>query len=154
VSLTGTLTRSGLDLPPDWARADGDVVTPTPAPNREAPDVRYSLDAQRLPVWLAASGDSQAATLCRTWWPLLSRADRTDAAALDVGGVRLDDRRHPLGIVATSAAAAAAGRAGDRDALLARAEALDAAQPSYYGSAWVAIGRALLTTDLLRGAAP
>jgi endoglucanase len=149
VHLIDTLTRSGLDLPPDWARADGSVVSATPAPNRQAPDVRYSLDAQRLPVWLATSGDPVAGTLASAWWPVLSRADRREAMALDSGGVPLDQRHHPLALVAAAATARAANRPADRDKLLQRAVELDAAQPTYYGAAWVALGLALLTTDAL-----
>jgi len=39
-----------------------------------------------------------------------------------------------------------------REQLLRRAEAMGAANPTYYGTAWVALGRALLTTDLLSSA--
>jgi endoglucanase len=35
--------------------------------------------------------------------------------------------------------------------LLDRAQALNAGQPTYYGSAWVALGRVLLQTGLLGG---
>jgi endoglucanase len=48
--------------------------------------------------------------------------------------------------------AAAARAAGDRKAsagLLAEAEALDRRAPTYYGAAWVALGRILLTSRVL-----
>jgi len=48
-------------------------------------------------------------------------------------------------------AAGAAGRSRERDRLIDEAARLDAAHPTYYGAAWVALGRALLTTDLLGG---
>jgi Glycosyl hydrolases family 8 len=47
--------------------------------------------------------------------------------------------------------AGAAGRPRVRDRLIDEAARLDAAHPTYYGAAWVALGRALLTTDLLGG---
>jgi len=47
--------------------------------------------------------------------------------------------------VAAAAAAHAAGDQAARDRLLAAAQALDAEQPTYYGSAWVALGGRLLT---------
>jgi endoglucanase len=57
----------------------------------------------------------------------------------------------PLSLVAGAAAAGAAGRPRERDRLIDDAARLDAAHPTYYGAAWVALGRALLTTDLLGG---
>ena len=47
-------------------------------------------------------------------------------------------------LVAAAGAADAAGQAGARDALLAAAEALDKRSPTYYGAAWVALGRIML----------
>ena len=58
-----------------------------------------------------------------------------------------------LAYVAAAASAGAVGLSGDRDRLLARAAGVDAAHPTYYGSAWLALGRALLTTRLLGGCA-
>jgi endoglucanase len=61
----------------------------------------------------------------------------------------LEGASHPLPLVATAAAGFAAGAdvAGTR--LLEAAERLDEQTPTYYGAAWVALGRAFLTTDLL-----
>ncbi len=50
-----------------------------------------------------------------------------------------------------SYATGAAGRPRERDRLIDQAARLDAAHPTYCGAAWVALGRALLTTDLLGG---
>ncbi|MDW5596131.1 hypothetical protein VSS74_17420, partial [Conexibacter stalactiti] len=58
---------------------------------------------------------------------------------------------HPAALVGAAAAARAAGDAGASDRLLARADALEARAPSYYGAAWAALGRIMLTTDLLGG---
>jgi endoglucanase len=55
--------------------------------------------------------------------------------------------------VAAAAAASAGGHHAERDRLLAEAAAADAKAPTYYGSAWLALGRALLTTRLLGGCA-
>jgi endoglucanase len=51
-------------------------------------------------------------------------------------------------MVAAAAAADATGDRTRRDALLDAAERREMARPSYYGSAWVALGRVLLTTEL------
>jgi endoglucanase len=147
--LVAALTQNGTRLPPDWARADASVVTATPAPNGQAPDVRYSFDAQRVVVWFAL-GDHQTATpLASSWARLLADEPRDRSAALKPDGTVIDSSAHPTPLIAAAAAAAAAGRSDDRDRLLTAAETLSNAQPSYYGDAWVALGRALLTTDLL-----
>jgi hypothetical protein len=51
--------------------------------------------------------------------------------------------------VAAAGAAHAAGLTAARDGLLDAAEALDQRSPTYYGAAWVALGRMMLTTKLL-----
>jgi endoglucanase len=153
LALVRDVTSGGRLLPPDWVRIDGNSARPTPAPDGKVPDVRYSLDAQRTVIWLAASCDPGARRLAAGWWPTLSRTGRDAAIALDPhGGVRVRTP-HVLPLVATAAAAAAAGRAPERDVLLAKADARNAAHPTYYGAAWVALGRALLTTGSLGGCA-
>jgi endoglucanase len=52
-------------------------------------------------------------------------------------------------LVAAAGAADAAGQTAARDGLLDDAEALDRRSPTYYGDAWVALGRTFLTTRLL-----
>jgi endoglucanase len=56
--------------------------------------------------------------------------------------------------VAAAAAAAASGHHSDARRLLAQASDLDRAHPSYYGAAWVALGRILLTSSALGGCRP
>jgi endoglucanase len=141
------LTDHGATLPPDWARVDDGRVTATPAPSGQVPTVRYSLDAQRVVFWLATAQPGDEVELARRWYPALSRPGRAGASALAPDGAVLDPGQAPLPLVATAAAAAAAGNAPDRDRLLDQAEALDRQHPGYYGSAWVALGRALLAGD-------
>lgn len=149
------LTGGGVTLPPDWARVDHGRVSATPAPSGQVPDVRYSLDAQRVAVWFATSSNTApgsgepASALAARWWTLLRDPSRSAAIALSPNGTVLDGGPLPLPLVASAAAAAAAGDTAARDRLLARAGALDRSKPSYYGSAWVALGHALLTTDIL-----
>lgn len=149
LELTRALTSGGATLPPDWSRIDGTRATATPAPDGHLPYVQYGLDAQRLVVWLAASCDRSARRLAAAWWPSLSQAGRASAAGLDPGGAVRDGAANPMPLVAAAAAAGAAGEVSARDRLLERATRLDAAHPSYYGAAWVALGRALLTTRML-----
>ncbi len=51
--------------------------------------------------------------------------------------------------VAAAAAAKAAGDSQDAARLLGQAQAQDRAHPTYYGAAWVALGRVMLTTNAL-----
>ena len=56
---------------------------------------------------------------------------------------------HPVVLVAAAGAASAAGQPAARDGLLDEAENLDRQTRTYYGAAWVALGRILLDTKLL-----
>jgi endoglucanase len=147
--LTTDETDDGRQLPPDWERVDGGNIAPEPAPGGQAPDVRYSFDAQRVITWFAAGG-TDSGTLAAKWAPLLDGDPRSDASALHLDGSVIDSTAHPSALVASAAAASAAGHPDVRDQRLAEAESLDAQHPTYYGSAWIALGRALLTTALLR----
>ena len=149
VAVLEQLTNHGRRLPADWVRADGGKLSVAPAPSGAVPQPRYGLDAQRIVVWLAAGCDPQGRRLAATWWPLLRDGDRSTADALSLDGAVLERARSPLPLVAAAAAAAAAGAADDRDRLLDAAAAQDRVHPTYYGSAWVALGRALLQTTLL-----
>jgi endoglucanase len=148
------LTDGGALLPSDWARVDGAALSPSPAPSGAVPEPRYGLDAQRTVVWLAASCDRQARRTAAGWWPLLADPARSNALALSLDGQVLDPSGHPLPLVAAAAAAHAAGETEDRDRLLDQAAAQDQRVPTYYGAAWVALGRTLLQTDLLRDCEP
>lgn len=124
-------------------------MTATPAPDGSAPEVQYGPDAQRLPVWLAAGCDTATRRLAARALPLIEPTERARALRLRPTGDILDPREGALPLVAVAAAAAAAGRADQRDLLLDRAQETAAAYPGYYQDAWVPLGRALLTTTLL-----
>jgi endoglucanase len=127
---------TGTSLPPDWATMDSaGVVHASSSPGGEA--VGYGQDAARLPLRYAES---------------CAQADRDRAAAL-WPRLRYSRHRSTLGEVAAAAAADAAGDRSARDALLRRAEASEASSSTYYGAAWVALARVMLTTDRL-GACP
>jgi endoglucanase len=148
-SLVAALTKDGTELPPDWAQAEGSAVTATPPPSHRSQDVRYSFDAQRVVIWFAAGRRDDAAALAGKWAARLTGEPNDRAAALTPGGSVIDSGPHPTPLVAAAAAAGAAGRADERDRLLTAAAELSAQHPTYYGDAWVALGRALLTTELL-----
>jgi len=139
-------------FPPDWAVViDGDAM-PIPAPGSSGGSARYGLDAARLPVRFAAACDPRARHRAAALWPTLSDvAPSMHAQTSDLSGRPVTRVRHALAAVAAAASAAAAG---DRDRvgpLLDAATALDRRTPSYYGAAWVALGRVLLETELLGG---
>jgi endo-1,4-beta-D-glucanase Y len=147
--LSNELTSGGTLLPPDWAKVDSTTPVAEPAPNRSALDVQYGLDAQRLVVWLATSCDARGPALAARLNSLLT--DRENSLALTQRGQVISVQTNATPIVAAAAAAQAAGDTARRDSLLAQAAAENAANPTYYGSAWVALGRTLLTTNLLGG---
>jgi endo-1,4-beta-D-glucanase Y len=127
-----TLTLQGL--PPDWARLDPVAgVRGAPPPGDDAPETaQFGLDAARVPVRFAEDCDPVGREVAASLWPDL----------------RARDASHPLDLVAAAAAAHAAGARRRRNELLDAAERRERAEPGYYGAAWVALGRVLLTTDL------
>jgi endoglucanase len=143
------LTGGGRTLPPDWARVDAAGVSATPSPNGTEPDVRYSFDGQRCLVWMAAAPGSPSPA---HETGLLDAPGRATAQALSPTGAVINGDDSAVAAVAAAAAESAAGHPAQRDRLLAAADAIVARAPTYYGSAWDALGRALLTTTLLTGA--
>jgi len=138
------LTRGGAVLPADWVRIGaGAGPTAIPAPSGGA-SVRCALDGQRTLVW--ASLDPATRPLAASWWRLI----RSDADAVPLAR-SLDGRVLAADATPLGAAAAAAADVASRDRLLGRADELAARFPTYYGSAWLALGRLLLTTDRLHG---
>jgi endoglucanase len=91
--------------------------------------------------------------LAARWWPALSAPGRAAATALSQQAQVVNPAKDALPYVAAAAAAGAAGHDDKRNRLLDRAAELDAAAPTYYGGAWLALGRALLTTGGLGGCA-
>ena len=150
VTLTRELTQDGRLLPPDWAEltASGSL-RPEPAPDGSQPQTQYGPDAQRTVVWFAASCDGQAKALAARWWPQLRPGNHGQALALSPTGSVLNGSPAPLPMVASAAAAKAAGDGPAAQKLLQRATAEQRAHPTYYGGAWSALGPALLTTSAL-----
>ncbi|HEX2378773.1 MAG TPA: glycosyl hydrolase family 8 [Gaiellales bacterium] len=133
------LTDGGRRLPTDWAVLSGGRLVAAPAPGGGTA-AGYGQDAARLPVWFATACDPGARRIAASWW-------RDGLSAGDPAGVS------PLGLIARSAAAAAAGARPVAGRLRRRAAALAARAPTYYGDAWAALGPALLdgSIDQCRG---
>ena len=69
------------------------------------------------------------------------------AYALD--GTLLARQQTPTMLIGVAAAAHAAGHDGTRDQLLAQADGVNSRFPTYFGAAWLALGRLELQTRLL-----
>jgi endoglucanase len=142
-------------LPPNWVVLDsGGTVHAAATPSSSGQPV-YGLDAQRVLVWMAASCSSEDKRLAATAWPVLQRShDNGGAIAYTLAGRRPALAVSPLGFVAAAAAADAAGARQASSYLLNEASAQAASTPTYYGDAWVALGRVLLDTNWLSPCAP
>ena len=143
--LTDVLTESGL--PPDWAKVEPWGVVPTGPPAGGEPG--YGYDAVRIPIRLAESCLPADRALAARLWPRLQ--DRPGAARRALDGTPLTEDESPAALAGAAAAAHAAGDERAAAELLDRAAALDAEQPSYYGSAVVELTRTMLESDALGG---
>lgn len=143
LTLLEQVTSNGHKLPPDWAQISGGGLNPIPSPSGGAP-VQYGLDAARLPIWLGTGCSDRARGLAGKWWQLLSRDDTASYLAVSLTGQPINESGHPLPLLAGAAAAAAAGDRFASESLRVRANDLAGAHPTYYGSAWLALGGALL----------
>jgi endoglucanase len=142
-------------LPPDWAALDASgAVQPTGAPSGSQ-GATYGLDAQRAPVWMASACSPAGRSAAAQDWSLLRNAsDRGAALAYSLDGVRRSPVVNPLGLVAAAAAADAAGARSQGARLLDRADTQANRYHTYYGDAWVALGRVLLDTAWLSPCPP
>jgi endo-1,4-beta-D-glucanase Y len=152
--LTRDLTASPPRLPPDWARVDPSGATAVAAPGSYRAGPHYGFDAARLPVRFAADCSRAGRDLAAAAGRFLPSGDDPVAAVYGLQGRPKVGYEHPLGVVAAAAAAAAGGDSATTARRLDHAERLDADRPTYYGGAWVALGRVLLTTRLLGGCSP
>jgi endoglucanase len=163
-SVSIALTEEGGALPPDWASLApgtnpgsaeevGSLASPIADPGQpdlssgEGEEPASGLDADRLAVRLAESCIPADREVAGALWPLYEGDPGRLSYSLD--GSTRDPLRHPVALVAAAASAHAAEDTDAADELLNQAEALDQEQPTYYGSAWVALGRVMLTSSAL-----
>lgn len=143
-------------LPPDWAKVSPDgaahaSAAPHSASGGAAP-MRYGPDATRALVRLAESCDVRAHRLAAAAWPFLRNAtagNRNPAFAYDLSGRPMTANTNAVTLVAAAGAASASRDPRAAAKLLDRAQAFDGAHPTYYGDAWVALGRVMLQTHWL-----
>ncbi|HEY1538114.1 MAG TPA: glycosyl hydrolase family 8 [Solirubrobacteraceae bacterium] len=144
------LAPAATALPPDWASATtATLARPLAGPAlASAGPPRYGFDAVRVAIRMGAACDAPSRAVAGRLWPALSGSDagllprRLDGPP--AGGAT----RNAVALVGAAGAARGAGRPADVTRLLDAASKQDSATPSYYGAAWVALGRVLLTTDL------
>ncbi len=160
-----TSLTAGPGLPPDWARVDslatsGDgeasasataIANPgNPAATSASSATPASgLDALRFAIRSAEScvpADRRAAARV---WPLYRH--NPGVATYSLEGMPDGRLTHAASYVAAAAAAKAADEDGELHQLLDRAAEANSAHPTYYGAAWVALGRVMLTSSALGG---
>jgi cellulose synthase (UDP-forming) len=162
-SIESALTKNGTSLPPDWAHvsslspsANGEATAqaePIAAPPGGAPssvsgsNPASGLDAVRVAIRSAESCIPADRRVAARLWPLYR--SHPGALTYSLNGTPLTSQTHAASFVAAAAAAKAAGQEDQASQLLDRAQAADAATPTYYGAAWVALGRVLLTSSAL-----
>jgi cellulose synthase (UDP-forming) len=153
---------SGGGLPPDWARVDALVPSGGEA-SAQAESIANpgdalasssgssgptsGLDALRLAVRSAESCVAADRRIAAHLWPLYRKHPGMATYGLD--GTPDGSQSHPASYVAAAAAAKAARDDEAAEQLLDRAQQADSSQPTYYGSAWVALGRVMLTSSAL-----
>ena len=141
--LTDALT--GSSLPPDWATVEPWGVAASGPPDGGEP--AYGYDAVRVPIRLAESCDPADRELAARLWPRLSAQPGAARRALD--GTPLTGEESAAALAGSAAAAHAAGDEAGARSLLDRAAEVDQEHPGYYGSALVALTRAMLESDAL-----
>ena len=150
-----TRVLNATDLPPDWAQihADGRIDPMPGAAGRGNDGVRYGYDATRLPLRYAESCEPADQALAARLRTALGRFPGAPAAR-DLGGQPLTTDSSVVALTAQAAIAAAAGDDAAASSLLVAADHLDQQVPTYYGSAWDALGRLLLSSPSLGGCPP
>jgi endoglucanase len=146
---------AAASLAPDWAATDAagqQAAWPISNPGSPAAGGgSSSFDALRIAIRFASSCDAADRRLAASLWPLYARDPGRDSYTL--GGAPTSAFHHAASFVAAAAAARAAGKKAQADRLLGDAAAANEAQPTYYGAAWLALGRVMLTSAALGGCA-
>ncbi|MBO0846496.1 MAG: hypothetical protein J2P22_13885 [Nocardioides sp.] len=142
VDLVDQVTQHGHQLPPDWARLQGDRLVPTGTGGGSGTP-QYGPDAQRVPLWFAAACDARARSLAAAWWTVLQQQTRSSATALSLGGDVIDGSGSTVALLAAQASARAAGDDAGATALQRGAVQTDEGNPTYYGGAWLALADGL-----------
>ncbi|MGZ4201401.1 MAG: glycosyl hydrolase family 8 [Thermoleophilaceae bacterium] len=149
-TLTSILMEGRYKLPPDWAQLRGGNPVPTGPPANPSSPSQFTFDAPRTLMRMAEDPNPSGQHIAgRAWRVFEGKAPASIPVEHNLAGKPVGGDKHPIGLVAAAAAAGAAGQPAARARLLNAAEALDRQSPTYYGAAWVALGRIMLTTRYL-----
>lgn len=153
-NLVDQLTRP---LPPDWAivsTATGQA-TPVSAPTSKSGPGMFTYDAPRTLVRFGVDPDfSGRRAVARAWGVFKDTRPQDIVTEHQLSGAPVGSSHDAATIVSAAGAARAAGDTGAVPALLTQAQRLNAQHPTYYGAAWVALGRLMLTTNRLQPCRP
>jgi endoglucanase len=148
------LVGNPLPLPPDWAKISRrDTVKGSPPPAAPTEPLQFGPDAARIPIRYAESCDAADRRLAARLYPFFAQAARAGTplgTSYDPRGAALDTNAAALTAVAAAAAADAAGNRAAKESFLNSATQTAREYPTYYGDAWVALGRLMLTGELGR----
>ena len=137
-------------LPPDWGVVRGGKPVASGPPDDLGGKAQFGFDAVRTLVRFAEDPDPAGRKLAARAWPAFEgRRPEDIPVEWDPSGKPAGGTEHPTALVAAAAAAKAAGDDASESELLDAAEALDRRRPTYFGSAWVALGRLMLDTNEL-----
>jgi endoglucanase len=138
------------DLPPDWVILRGGRLEASGPPADANATPIFGFEAVRLLVRFAEDPDPAGRRIAARAWPAFrGRAPQDIPVQWTQSGKPAGTTHHPTALVAAAAAAHAAGDDAAERRLLDAAEALDRRAPTYYGAAWVALGRIMLDTRTL-----
>jgi endoglucanase len=152
ITLATALMARSPHLPPDWGAvsASGSIAATAAPPGHPFAPPQYSLEAARLPIRFEEACDAQSRAIAASVWPFFAaQAPARIGAAYALNGTLRNPEQAAITLIAAAAAAQAAGQPVARDALFAQAQTINSRFPTYYGSAWMALGRIELTTSLL-----
>ncbi|HEY2055106.1 MAG TPA: glycosyl hydrolase family 8 [Solirubrobacterales bacterium] len=139
------LTERTTGLAPDWAVLESDGTAKPKGPPGGGGGAIFGYDAVRVPLWQAASCDGRDTPFAARAAGFFDRHVAAEPAATYSleGEPRGGSPGAPL-LVSAAAASAAAGEGAASEKWLAGAEADVEGEPTYYGAALLALGRATL----------
>ncbi len=139
-------------LPPDWASVDtaNGSAMPVSGAGATSGTGLFSYDAPRTLIRLAVGPDPTGRAAAARAWSVFSKTAPQDIVTEHaLVGAAIGTTHSPITLVAVAAAARAAGAESAVPGLLDEAARWNAQSPTYYGSAWLALGQLMLNTTRL-----
>jgi endoglucanase len=148
--IVGRFTERAM-LVPDWAvLTTSDEVYAAPSPGRHDGTVMFGFDAQRTYVRFAEDCAAAGRALAASPWKLVEdERSRTISSTYSLQGEPLSGQESVSSVVGFAGVAQGAGNVEAAADLLDRSQEILGSEPNYYGAAWTALGRMMLSTSLL-----